>query len=1133
MRSSWRNLPFSILTTAFVLALTACGISNPAFLTGGDSATVSITLTGPGTVTLGAQSQYAATVTGSSDAAVTWSVNGVAGGNSAIGSISAQGLYSAPGSAPQSPTVTITATSAASPSVSKSLPVALAAPAPATQQQQDDVTVAIAGPTSLTLGSSSAYVATVTGSNNTAVSWSVNGVPGGDATNGVISATGVYTAPATAPDGAEVTIAAVSAADPSVSGGMTVTLTAPPLPPGWNEDGSDITLLLSGATTITLGGSSQYTAVVTGSTDTSVTWTVNGVTGGNSTVGTISNSGHYTAPAKQTDSKNVTITATSNADSSVSQSLVVGLVAPPPSGGSGSGSNVALTVSGAATVTLGASAQYTATVTGSTNMGVIWSVNGVVGGNSIFGTISSKGRYTAPAEQPDSPEVAITATSVADPSVSRGLDVALASPVDPPGGGGSGVTLAVNGPTSVTLGDSSQYAAIVSGATNTRVTWSVNGIAGGNSSTGTISNAGLYIAPASHSLPAKVTITGTSVADPSVVSSLVVTLVAAQPSISLTVSGAATVTLGTSSQYTAVVTGSTNLGVTWSVNGVVGGNSTVGIISAKGKYTAPTKQSSPSQVMITATSNADPSIAESVAVALVAPPSAPGGNGGGSTVTLALSGATVVTLGNTAQYTATVTGNSDAAVAWSVNGVTGGDTAVGKISTQGLYTAPTSQPRSSKITITATSMADPSVSQNLLVTLTSQSPSPVTLTLSGPTSVTLDTTAQYSAVVTGSTNTGVAWSVDGLVGGDDSVGTISTTGLYAAPATAPSSSTVTITAASLADSSVSQTMTITLAPPSTPNVTLTLSGATQVTLGTSSPYTAVVTGSTNTGVSWSVNKVVGGNATDGFISTSGLYTAPSTAPQPSTVTIMATSSADPTVAKSIVVTLIAPTGGSRIPANAIKSGDLNASNNWQWKHDPGTSGSSNGTTSFPVGGVSADDAAREFYMTYTAGGGEIYHVSFAKDTSATHYVYDANVYVVNPSQLKNLEMDMNAVMANGQTVILATQCSGYSKTWEYSLRSGTQRHWIPSNISCDPGQWTANTWHHIQIASHRDNNGNSYYDWICFDGKYSDFQNAGGTNGSNLGWAVGTLLINFQIDGPSKQNGSNTIYTDKLFVWRW
>jgi hypothetical protein len=123
MRSVSRNLPFAILTTAFVLVLTACGISNPAFLSKSDSAAVSITLTGPSSVTLGAQSQYAATVTGSSDTMVTWSVNGVAGGNSAVGSISAKGLYSAPSSAPQSSTVTITATSATSLSVSKSLAV--------------------------------------------------------------------------------------------------------------------------------------------------------------------------------------------------------------------------------------------------------------------------------------------------------------------------------------------------------------------------------------------------------------------------------------------------------------------------------------------------------------------------------------------------------------------------------------------------------------------------------------------------------------------------------------------------------------------------------------------------------------------------------------------------------------------------------------------------------------------------------------------------------------------------------------------------------------------------------------------------------------------------------------------------
>ena len=130
-------------------------------------------------------------------------------------------------------------------------------------------------------------------------------------------------------------------------------------------------------------------------------------------------------------------------------------------------------------------------------------------------------------------------------------------------------------------------------------------------------------------------------------------------------------------------------------------------------------------------------------------------------------------------------------------------------------------------------------------------------------------------------------------------------------------------------------------------------------------------------------------------------------------------------------------------------------------------------------------------------------------------------------------MDMNDVMANGQTVILATQCSGYSNSWEYTLGSSTGYHWHPSNIPCNPGNWSANTWHHIQIATHRDDSGNAYYDWIGFDGQYTDFQGASGINGKNLGWAPGDLLINFQIDGPSKGSGSNTIYTDNLIVWRW
>jgi hypothetical protein len=47
-----------------------------------------------------------------------------------------------------------------------------------------------------------------------------------------------------------------------------------------------------------------------------------------------------------------------------------------------------------------------------------------------------------------------------------------------------------------------------------------------------------------------------------------------------------------------------------------------------------------------------------------------------------------VRLGSTAQFTATVTGETSSAVTWQVNGVNGGSAAVGTISAAGLYTPP-------------------------------------------------------------------------------------------------------------------------------------------------------------------------------------------------------------------------------------------------------------------------------------------------------------------------------------------------------------------------------------------------------------------------------------------------------------
>ncbi|MBV9074277.1 MAG: hypothetical protein JOZ10_11635 [Acidobacteria bacterium] len=66
------------------------------------------------------------------------------------------------------------------------------------------------------------------------------------------------------------------------------------------------------------GATQQYTATVTGASNTAVTWSAGGVQGGNATVGTINASGVYTAPATIPTPSNITITATSAVDSTKS-----------------------------------------------------------------------------------------------------------------------------------------------------------------------------------------------------------------------------------------------------------------------------------------------------------------------------------------------------------------------------------------------------------------------------------------------------------------------------------------------------------------------------------------------------------------------------------------------------------------------------------------------------------------------------------------------------------------------------------------------------------------------------------------------------------------------------------------------
>src|SRR6204780_4820447 len=102
------------------------------------------------------------------------------------------------------------------------------------------------------------------------------------------------------------------------------------------------------------------------------------------------------------------------------------------SGGSTPPAQIAVRVTPtAANVRAGAGQPIAASVTGTTNQNVTWSVNGVVGGNASVGLVTNAGLYTAPAILTNPNTITISAPSAADSSASGASDVTLwnATPV--------------------------------------------------------------------------------------------------------------------------------------------------------------------------------------------------------------------------------------------------------------------------------------------------------------------------------------------------------------------------------------------------------------------------------------------------------------------------------------------------------------------------------------------------------------------------------------------------------------------------------------------------------------------------------------------------------------------------------
>lgn len=95
---------------------------------------------------------------------------------------------------------------------------------------------------------------------------------------------------------------------------------------------------------------------------------------------------------------------------------------------------------------------------------------------------------------------------------------------------------------------------------------------------------------------------------------------------------------------------------------------------------------------------------------------------------------------------------------------------------------------------------DPSTTQTVTLTGTGTKPTSTVSILPVQASITPGQSAQFQAYISGVSSSSVTWAVDGITGGNGTVGTISTAGLYSAPGTAGSHS---ITATSTANTTQS------------------------------------------------------------------------------------------------------------------------------------------------------------------------------------------------------------------------------------------------------------------------------------------------------------------------------------------
>ena len=826
-----KRLTLSSLFSLIVLA----GCGTRLAVASGASAQVAVSVSGASLVTPGTTVQYAASIAGSPSTAVTWKIVGTSASEN-YGTISASGVYTPPPAVPVHGQIQIVATSQANPAQSSSTAITITNPVPA---------IASA---SFTAGYHSTFLVDVKGANFMPTS--------------VVMYLG-YGWPTTYVSSTELTFTMTS---PPAAGTVVPLSVVTPAPGRTQSANYSATVPATVAVSVTGGATqaivstpTQYTASVTGTANTAVTWSIVGTSTAEN-YGTISSTGLYTPPAAVPVHGTISITATSQTDTTKSAKMSVTIANPTPSIAS-------------AALALQPNGSYLVDVKGS---------------NFMPASAAMPGAYGVPTTYVSANELKFTLTSPPAAGTSIALSVVTPAPgrtqsasynmVIP-----SAIGVSVSGANVATVGTPVQYTASVSGAPSTAVTWKITGTSTAENY-GTISASGLYTPPAAVPVHGTISIIATSTADTTKSASESVTISNPVPAIT-----AANMTPETGSKF---------------LVDVLGSNFQPASAVLYAGYGVTTTYVSASHLQFTLAS--PPAAGTAVTLGVVNP--APGRTQSANfsatipgLVAVSVSGAAQATVSTPVQYTATVTGTSNTAVTWKITGTSTSEN-YGTISAAGLYTPPATVPAHPAITIAATSTVDTTKSSSIAVSLMNAVPVIATATTTMPSNGSVLIDVKGSNFIPSSY---VQYSGYGLA----------TTYVSATEMTATIPQT---TAAGLTQGSAVIINAVTPNPGKTISanysamipgkVGVVIAGSGMVGPGETSQYVATVTGTSNTAVTWSVSKADGTDP--GTISSTGLYAPPASIAANTAVTVTATSQAQPSSIGSATVSLVTVTAAA-------------------------------------------------------------------------------------------------------------------------------------------------------------------------------------------------------------------------------